>query len=218
MYCQVPTSVLWGLRHFLPGLHTLVVKEDALGGIGSSGVAAIATLGRLRALAVTLEDGADVAVLGQLEDLRYEVLVVAIGQPMGHDGQPCTTTLALCLTVSALLLLPTVCFHALLFMLLCRHLLLDGRSNTEVRGVKGLGQLSRLKTLIMPLLQLHYANQTLLSTLQLSLPNTHIMHISRNFGRHHGCQWFKCFTPAERQWWAQPAQPWTWRPTLDILP
>lgn len=99
-----------------------------------------------------------------------------------------------------------------------RYLLLDGRSNTEIRGIKGLGQLAKLKTLIMPLLHLHLTSHTLLSTLQLSLPGTHIMNVSRVFGTHHGCQWFRAFTAADREWWVPPAQPWCWHPALEILP
>jgi len=100
----------------------------------------------------------------------------------------------------------------------CRYLLLDGRSNTEVRGVKGLGYLTRLKTLILPLLHLHHVCKPALVALQLALPSTHIMNVSRSFGQHHGCQWFKCFSGAEREWWAAPTYPWLWRPTLDIVP
>lgn len=100
----------------------------------------------------------------------------------------------------------------------CRYLLLDGRSNTEIRGIKGLGHLPKLKVLIMPLLHLHHTNNTLLTTMQLALPYTHIMNVSRNFGQHHGCQWFRCFPASDREWWAQPGQPWTWRPTLQVVP
>lgn len=99
-----------------------------------------------------------------------------------------------------------------------RYLLLDGRSNTDIRGIKGLMQLHKLKTLVLPLLHLHHTNNTLLHTMQLALPVTHIMNVSRNFGQHHGCQWFKCFSATDREWWRQPAQPWTWHPTLNILP
>ena len=106
----------------------------------------------------------------------------------------------------------------LLLRVITRYLLLDGRSNTELRGIKGLGQLAKLKTLIMPLLPLHLTNKTLLATLQLSLPHTHIVNVAHNFAQHHGCQWFKAFTEQERDWWAPPTQPWTWHPTLEILP
>jgi hypothetical protein len=70
----------------------------------------------------------------------------------------------------------------------------------------------------MPLLHLHHTNNTLLRHLQLALPATHIVNVSGNFGRHHGCQWFKVFSAAEREWWALPQQPWLWRPILDIQP
>lgn len=71
MYCQVPPAALWVLHHVLPLLTSLVVKEDALGGLGSSGVAAVAILEHLVSLAITLEQSADVAVLGQLGSLRW---------------------------------------------------------------------------------------------------------------------------------------------------
>lgn len=99
-----------------------------------------------------------------------------------------------------------------------RYLLLDGRSNTELRGIKGLTQLIRLRTLVLPLLHLHHTNKTLLATMQLALPHTHIMNVNRNFGLHHGCQWFKCFSAEDRQWWGVPLQPWSWHPTLDTCP
>lgn len=70
MYCQVPTSVVWALCRWLPLLSTLVVKEDALGGVGSSGVAAIAGLSHIVSLGVTVEGGADVSALGQTSSLR----------------------------------------------------------------------------------------------------------------------------------------------------
>lgn len=71
MYCQVQPAALWVLHHVLPLLTSLVVKEDALGGLGSSGVAAVAILEHLVSLAITLEQGADVAMLGQLGSLRW---------------------------------------------------------------------------------------------------------------------------------------------------
>jgi len=70
MFCQAPTAVLWSLQRYLPALQTLVIKEDALGGVGSSGVAALAGLSSLLSLGVTLEPGADVGVLGALGNLR----------------------------------------------------------------------------------------------------------------------------------------------------
>jgi hypothetical protein len=51
-------------------LFTLVVKEDALGGVGSSGVAAIAGLSHIVSLGVTVEAGADVSTLGHTSSLR----------------------------------------------------------------------------------------------------------------------------------------------------
>lgn len=100
----------------------------------------------------------------------------------------------------------------------CRYLLLDGRSNTDLRGIKGLLQLTGLKTLVMPLLHLHHTNNTLLGTMQAALPATHIVNVSGTFGRHHGCQWFRVFSADDREWWLTPAQPWKWYPTLDIQP
>lgn len=70
MYCQVSHAVLWALQRCLPGLQTLVVREDVLGGVGSNGVAAVAGLSRLTSLAVTVAAGTDVSVLGGLTNLR----------------------------------------------------------------------------------------------------------------------------------------------------
>lgn len=70
MYCQVPVSLLWALHRRMPDLATLVVKEDGLGGVSSSGVAAVASLTQLVSLGVTVEPGADVSVLGRLNRLR----------------------------------------------------------------------------------------------------------------------------------------------------
>lgn len=70
MYCQVPTAVFWSLLRFTPHLRTLVVKEDALGGVGSSSVAAIAGLSHLTSLGVTVEPGTDVGALADLSSLR----------------------------------------------------------------------------------------------------------------------------------------------------
>jgi hypothetical protein len=70
LYCQVTTSVAFALCRWLPLLFTLVVKEDALGGVGSSGVAAIAGLSHIVSLGVTVEAGADVSTLGHTSSLR----------------------------------------------------------------------------------------------------------------------------------------------------
>jgi hypothetical protein len=64
LHCQVPTALLWALKPCLPELNTLILKEDVLGGIGSSGVAAVAGLTRLQALGLTVAAGADVSMLG----------------------------------------------------------------------------------------------------------------------------------------------------------
>lgn len=93
---------------------------------------------------------------------------------------------------------------------------MDGRSNAEVKGVKGLRQLARLKTLVLPLLHLHHTNRGALSALQLCLQDTQIVNVSRSAGQHHGCEWFKCFSAAERAWWVDPVHPWSWNPTLHI--
>jgi hypothetical protein len=69
-----------------------------------------------------------------------------------------------------------------------RYLLLDGRSNTELAGVKALRRLAFLKALVLPLLHLHHADKGLLVALTLALPQTIISNISANFGMHHGCQ------------------------------
>jgi hypothetical protein len=94
--------------------------------------------------------------------------------------------------------------------------LLDGRANTEVRGIKGLHQLSRLKALVLPLLHMHHTCRPALSALQLALPHTHIANVSRSFGQHHGSQWFRAFTEEQLCWWAAPEQPWAWHPALDV--
>jgi hypothetical protein len=69
-----------------------------------------------------------------------------------------------------------------------RYLLLDGRSNTELAGVKALRRLSCLRALVLPLLHLHHADKGLLVALTLALPHTIISNISASFGMHHGCQ------------------------------
>eukprot|EP00879_Flechtneria_rotunda_P027193 GHRR01029072.1.p1 GENE.GHRR01029072.1~~GHRR01029072.1.p1 ORF type:complete len:127 (+),score=49.29 GHRR01029072.1:194-574(+) len=99
-----------------------------------------------------------------------------------------------------------------------RYLLLDGRSNAEVVGIKALRRLQQLRTLSLPLLHLHHSNKAALVALQLGLPNTFISNITRNFGLHHGCQWFKSFSLRERDWWWEPDVPWAWYPTLCIAP
>jgi hypothetical protein len=70
MYCQATTSVLWALTRCLPHLHTLVVKDDGLGGVGSSGLGAIVSLSHMVSLGVTLLPGSDVGPLKQLDSLR----------------------------------------------------------------------------------------------------------------------------------------------------
>lgn len=70
MFCQVPVSVLWALHRCMPDLATLVVKEDGLGGVSSSGLAAVSSLTQLVSLGVTVEPGGDVSVLGRLSKLR----------------------------------------------------------------------------------------------------------------------------------------------------
>jgi hypothetical protein len=69
-----------------------------------------------------------------------------------------------------------------------RYLLLDGRSNTELSGVKALRRLSGLRALVLPLLHLQHADRGLLAGLALALPHTLLANISTNFGSHHGCQ------------------------------
>jgi hypothetical protein len=93
MYCQVPPAALWVLHRVLPLLTSLVIKEDALGGLGSSGVAAVAILEHLVSLAVTLEQGADVAVLGQLGNLRW-VSPGAVQWCCCYASAACTTQAA----------------------------------------------------------------------------------------------------------------------------
>jgi hypothetical protein len=70
----------------------------------------------------------------------------------------------------------------------CRYLLLDGRSNTELAGVKALRCLGSLRALLLPLLHLHHADRGLLASLSLALPGTVISNVTANFGTHHGCQ------------------------------
>lgn len=99
-----------------------------------------------------------------------------------------------------------------------RHLLIHARSHAELRGVKGLRQLSKLRTLILPLLHLHHTRHMLLVSLQLALPDTYIAAVHRSFGQHHGSKWFSAFDERQREWWAEPEQPWTWQPLLHIMP
>ncbi|KAF6255658.1 hypothetical protein COO60DRAFT_191669 [Scenedesmus sp. NREL 46B-D3] len=160
LHCSVSSGLMWVLARAVPRLASLAVKEAPLAGIGTSGVAAVAALQRLRALALTLEPHVDVSLLAELTGLRY--------------------------------------------------LLLDGRANTELAGVKALRRLCALRALVLPLLHLHHANRGLLVALTLALPNTAISNISANFGMHHGCQWYKSFSLAEREWWREPDVPWHW--------
>lgn len=83
MYCQVTTSVLWALQRCLPSLHTLVIKDDGLGGVGSSGLAVIASLTQLVMLGVTVAPGSDVGVLKDMDRLRW----------VGVDEHDCTAQL-----------------------------------------------------------------------------------------------------------------------------
>jgi hypothetical protein len=62
----------------VPRLATLVVKEAPFAGIGTSGVAAVACLQQLRALALTVEPHADVSPLGELTGLRWVRAVLRV--------------------------------------------------------------------------------------------------------------------------------------------
>jgi hypothetical protein len=70
MYCQVCTAVCWSLPRFTPLIHTLVIKEDALGGVGSSSMAAIAGLAHVTSLGLTVEPCTHVGVLADCGSLR----------------------------------------------------------------------------------------------------------------------------------------------------
>jgi homoserine kinase len=71
LHCNVSSGLLWVLARATPHLVTLVVKEAPLAGIGTSGVAAVAALLQLRALALTLEPHVDVSLLAELAGLRW---------------------------------------------------------------------------------------------------------------------------------------------------
>ena len=98
------------------------------------------------------------------------------------------------------------------------YLLLDGRSNAALVGVKGLRGCQRLRALVLPLLQLHHDQKGTLHGLSAALPRCVISNISSNFGTQHGCQWCAHFSEREREWWRAPLLPWLWYPTLRIIP
>ncbi|KIY94662.1 hypothetical protein MNEG_13301 [Monoraphidium neglectum] len=94
--------------------------------------------------------------------------------------------------------------------------MLDGRSNAEVIGWQGLCRLTRLRALVLPLLQLQHDGGGALPALQAALRGAVIANVSAAFGAQHGCQWFGQFPEAEREWWRAPAAPWEWHPYLTI--
>lgn len=71
LHCHISSGSLWYLTRAWPDLSSLVVREAPLAGIGTSGVAAVAGLSRLRVLGLTVEQHADVSSLGDLISLRW---------------------------------------------------------------------------------------------------------------------------------------------------
>jgi hypothetical protein len=127
----------WRVAQGWPGLHTLVVKalpqdqQPHRHGLGSAGVAACARLSRLRALAITLEDGggeggggrarssrplgesapADVRPLAALAP-TLEFLLLDTPRPMGGGAPPPGSRLALrALRRLRLLAMPMLALH-----------------------------------------------------------------------------------------------------------
>jgi hypothetical protein len=82
--------------------------------------------------------------------------------------------------------------------------------------VGALSRLQRLRCLVLPLLALHGEARGALEGLEAALPNCVIQNISSSFGSHAGAQWFGHFDARARDWWARPAAPWAWHPTLHL--
>ncbi|WIA41453.1 hypothetical protein OEZ86_005030 [Tetradesmus obliquus] len=74
LHCSISSGLLWVLARAWPSLASLVIKEAPAAGIGTSGVAAVAALIQLRALALCLEAAVDVRPLAELTGLRYLLL------------------------------------------------------------------------------------------------------------------------------------------------
>ncbi|GBF90611.1 hypothetical protein Rsub_03183 [Raphidocelis subcapitata] len=94
------------------------------------------------------------------------------------------------------------------------RLVLDGRANAEVVGWAGLCRLGRLRSITLPLLQMH--RDGTFAALQAALRDCAISNAGAALNVQFGCHWFAHFGEAERDWWRQPAAPWAWHPFLLI--
>jgi hypothetical protein len=94
------------------------------------------------------------------------------------------------------------------------RLVLDGRANAEVVGWAGLCRLARLRSVTLPLLQMH--RDGTFAALQAALRGGVISNAGAALTVQYGCHWFAHFGEAERNWWRPPTAPWAWHPFLLI--
>jgi hypothetical protein len=211
------SGVLHALVRALPRLATLVAKDGSspYGGASRSGLAAVASLSCLTALALAIEPGTDVAALAELTDLRCALERGAdSGTPM-LDYRTWGMHAAACRHNSLTSRATGVGWPR---PPLARYLLLDGRSNAEVTGLAALGRLTALRALVLPLLGLATGNRAGLAALEAALPHALIANVSRAAGQTWGPQWWRAFSMREREWWREPEVPWAWHPMLSVAP
>jgi hypothetical protein len=99
-----------------------------------------------------------------------------------------------------------------------RHLVLDARCNTALRGLRALRALASLRLLVLPVMFSDSAARAHIAALQQAAPGCAVRTVTRLLQHYRGSRWFADLEgPCSQEWW-RVETPWSWQPMLQVLP